>query len=75
MKFSEVTVVRIYLTETGELQKSLLAKLHDEEKVEGVTVFREFPVSAAPARCIPRRCWTSRSTCHWSSSFLINPTR
>ncbi|HSW53047.1 MAG TPA: DUF190 domain-containing protein [Sulfuricaulis sp.] len=40
MKFSEVTVVRIYLTETGELQKTLLAKLHDEEKVRGVTVFR-----------------------------------
>jgi hypothetical protein len=40
MKFSEVTVVRIYLTETGELQKMLLAKLHDEEKVKGVTVFR-----------------------------------
>ena len=39
MKFSEVTVVRIYLTETGELQKTLLAKLHDEEKVRGVTVF------------------------------------
>lgn len=40
MKFSEVTVVRIYLTETGELQKTLLTKLHDEEKVRGVTVFR-----------------------------------
>lgn len=40
MKFSEVTMVRIYLTETGELQKTLLAKLHDEEKVKGVTVFR-----------------------------------
>jgi hypothetical protein len=40
MKFNEVTVVRIYLTETGELQKTLLAKLHDEEKVKGVTVFR-----------------------------------
>jgi len=33
-------VVRIYLTEAGELQKTLLAKLHDEEKVRGVTVFR-----------------------------------
>lgn len=40
MKFSDVIVVRIYLTEAGELQKSLLAKLHDEEKVRGVTVFR-----------------------------------
>ncbi len=40
MKFSDVTVVRIYLTETGELQKTLLARLHDEEKVRGVTVFR-----------------------------------
>lgn len=40
MKFSDVTMVRIYLTETGELQKTLLAKLHDEEKVQGVTVFR-----------------------------------
>lgn len=40
MKFSEVTMVRVYLTETGELQRKLLAKLHDEEKVKGVTVFR-----------------------------------
>jgi hypothetical protein len=40
MKFSEVTVVRIYLTETEKLLKKLLAKLHDEEKVSGVTVFR-----------------------------------
>lgn len=30
MKFSEVTVARIYLTETGELQKTLMAKLHDK---------------------------------------------
>jgi PII-like signaling protein len=40
MKFSEVTVVRVYLTETEKLLKKLLAKLHDEEKVSGVTVFR-----------------------------------
>jgi len=32
--------VRIYLTEAGKLLKTLLAKLHDEEKVRGVTVFR-----------------------------------
>lgn len=40
MKFSDVTMVRIYLTETETLLKKLLAKLHDEEKVRGVTVFR-----------------------------------
>ena len=40
MKFSEVTMVRVYLTETEKLLKTLLAKLHDEEKVRGVTVFR-----------------------------------
>ena len=40
MTTSEITMVRIYLTEAGELQKTLLAKLHDEEKVRGVTVFR-----------------------------------
>lgn len=40
MTVSEITMVRIYLTEAGELQKTLLAKLHDEEKVRGVTVFR-----------------------------------
>ena len=40
MKFSDVTMVRIYLTETAKLLKKLLAKLHDEEKVRGVTVFR-----------------------------------
>lgn len=40
MKHSDVTMVRIYLTESEKLLKSLLAKLHDEEKVRGVTVFR-----------------------------------
>jgi len=40
MKQSDVTVVRIYLTEDEQLMKPLLAKLHDEEKVRGVTVFR-----------------------------------
>ena len=40
MKLSDVTMVRIYLTEAEKLLKKLLAKLHDEEKVRGVTVFR-----------------------------------
>lgn len=40
MKHSDVTMVRIYLTEGEKLLKQLLAKLHDEEKVRGVTVFR-----------------------------------
>ena len=40
MKQSDVTVVRVYLTEGEGLLKQLLAKLHDEEKVRGVTVFR-----------------------------------
>ena len=40
MKHSDVTMVRIYLTEGEQLIKKLLAKLHDEEKVRGVTVFR-----------------------------------
>lgn len=40
MKQIEVTMVRIYLTEAQQPMKTLLAKLHDEEKVRGVTVFR-----------------------------------
>jgi PII-like signaling protein len=40
MKHSDVTAVRIYLTEAEKTLKTLLAKLHDEEKVRGVTVFR-----------------------------------
>jgi hypothetical protein len=40
MTFTEVTMVRIYLTEGEQLAKTLLARLHDEEKVRGVTVFR-----------------------------------
>jgi len=40
MKQREVLMVRIYLTETEKSLKPLLAKLHDEEKVAGVTVFR-----------------------------------
>ncbi len=40
MKHSDVTMVRIYLTEGESAMKKILAKLHDEEKVRGVTVFR-----------------------------------
>ena len=40
MKHSDVTMVRIYCTEGEHLMKQLLARLHDEEKVWGVTVFR-----------------------------------
>jgi PII-like signaling protein len=40
MKTSEVTMVRIYLTEGEPLYKQLFSRLHDEEKVRGVTVFR-----------------------------------
>ncbi len=40
MKLTEVTVVRIYLTE-GETQlNSLIKRLRDWEKIRGVTVFR-----------------------------------
>lgn len=35
-----VTVVRIYITEGEGVLKRLLAKLHDAERVRGVTVFR-----------------------------------
>jgi PII-like signaling protein len=40
MNHSDVTMVRIYLTESEGLLKPILTKLHDEEKVRGVTVFR-----------------------------------
>ncbi len=40
MKHSEVMMVRIYLTEGEHALKALLSRLHDEEKVRGVTVFR-----------------------------------
>lgn len=40
MKHTDITMVRIYLTEGESVMKSLLARLHDEEKVWGVTVFR-----------------------------------
>jgi hypothetical protein len=36
----EVTMVRVYLTEADRLLKKVLYRLHDEEKVRGVTVFR-----------------------------------
>jgi PII-like signaling protein len=36
----DVTCVRIYLTESEGLLQDLLKRLHDEEKVQGVTVFR-----------------------------------
>jgi PII-like signaling protein len=36
----QVTFVRIYLTEGEGLMETLLQRLHDEEQVQGVTVFR-----------------------------------
>ncbi len=36
----KVTVARIYLSEGEHLQQTLLKRLHDTEKVRGVTVFR-----------------------------------
>ncbi len=40
MKTSEVTVVRIYISEADGKLEPLLKRLHDWEKVKGVTVFR-----------------------------------
>ncbi len=40
MNREEVTVVRIYLSEADAHLTSLLKRLHDWEKVRGVTVFR-----------------------------------
>lgn len=40
MKTVDVTVVRIYLSEKEGQLDSLLRRLHDWEKVRGVTVFR-----------------------------------
>jgi PII-like signaling protein len=40
MNTLDITFVRIYLTEKEGLMESLLKRLHDEEQVQGVTVFR-----------------------------------
>lgn len=40
MKMTEVTMVRLYLTEGHKQMEPLLKRLHDWEKVRGVTVFR-----------------------------------
>jgi hypothetical protein len=40
MNMREVTMVRIYLTEAEHKLNALLERLHDKEKVQGVTVFR-----------------------------------
>ena len=40
MKKLDVIFVRIYLTEGEGSMQGLLKRLHDEEKVQGVTVFR-----------------------------------
>lgn len=40
MKTMDVTFVRVYLTEEKGKKTSLFERLHDEEKVRGVTVFR-----------------------------------
>jgi len=40
MNFIDVTYVHIYFTESDKQLKTLLAKLHNCEKVRGVTVYR-----------------------------------
>jgi len=40
MNWESVTFIRIYLTEADRRLEPLLIKLHDQEKVRGVTVFR-----------------------------------
>lgn len=40
MSSIKVTMVRLYLTEAEGRLRDLMTKLHDEEKVRGVTVFR-----------------------------------
>ncbi|MFQ5470730.1 MAG: DUF190 domain-containing protein [Gammaproteobacteria bacterium] len=40
MKQITVTIVRIYLTEADKKLNAVLKRLHDWEKVKGVTVFR-----------------------------------
>ena len=40
MKTLDVIFVRIYLTEGNGQMEDLLRRLHDDEKVQGVTVFR-----------------------------------
>ncbi len=40
MKSVDVVMVRIYLTEEKAHMRTLMARLHDQEKVCGVTVFR-----------------------------------
>lgn len=40
MKQRHVTMVRIYITEGEKLMKRLLGRLHDDEHVRGVTVYR-----------------------------------
>ncbi len=40
MKMESVTFVRIYLTEEDPRAREIVSRLHDEETVRGVTVFR-----------------------------------
>ena len=40
MNWETVTLVRVYLTEADKTLEPLLKRLHDQEKVRGVSVFR-----------------------------------
>ena len=40
MNWETVTFVRVYLTEADKTLEPLVTRLHDREKVRGVTVFR-----------------------------------
>lgn len=37
---ASVTIVRVYLSESDRLLEEIISKLHDDEQVMGVTVFR-----------------------------------
>jgi PII-like signaling protein len=40
MNWETVTFVRVYLTEADKTLEPLVKRLHDQEKVRGVTIFR-----------------------------------
>lgn len=52
MNMTEVTMVRIYLSEKNGQLDNLVKRLHDWEKVRGVTVFRGISGYGEMVHCI-----------------------
>ncbi len=73
MNTIDVRCVRVYLTEHDKYQR-LMARLHDVEKVRGVTVFRGISGFGKDGHIHSAQLIDMVWICPWSSSSSTNPS-